>query len=54
MLTQTAVPAVRSGSFKRPAMRVPPGAASHELGGALDLMGAPTERARQPIISTWS
>ena len=41
MLTQTAVPAVRSGSFKRPAMQVPPPAGTHTLSGPLDLMGAP-------------
>jgi CRP/FNR family transcriptional regulator, nitrogen fixation regulation protein len=41
MLTQTAVPAVRSGSFKRPATQVPPPAGTHTLSGPLDLMGAP-------------
>jgi CRP/FNR family transcriptional regulator, nitrogen fixation regulation protein len=41
MLTQTAIPAVRTGSFERPAMQVPPLAADHVLGGPIDLMGAP-------------
>ena len=50
MLTQTAVPAVRSGSFKRPAMGIPPVAASHDLGGPLDLMGAPMSFARNVEI----
>ena len=48
MLTQTAIPAV--GSFKRPAMGVPPVAVSHELGGPLDLMGAPMSFARNVEI----
>jgi CRP/FNR family nitrogen fixation transcriptional regulator len=50
MLTQTAVPAARSGSFKRAAMGVPPVAVSHELGGPLDLMGAPMSFARNVEI----
>src|ERR1700684_1245966 len=41
MLAQTAIAAVRTGSFKRPAMQVPPPAADHALGGPIDLMGAP-------------
>ena len=51
MLTQTAIPAVRSGSFKRPAMQVPPPAAAHHaLGGPVDLMGAPMSFARNAEI----
>jgi CRP/FNR family transcriptional regulator, nitrogen fixation regulation protein len=50
MLTQTAVSAVRSGSFKRPAMQVPPPAMAHETDGPLDLMGAPMSFARNAEI----
>ncbi len=50
MLTQTAIPAVRTGSFKRPAMQVPPPAADHALGGTIDLMGAPMSFPRNAEI----
>jgi CRP-like cAMP-binding protein len=50
MSTQIAVPAVRSGSFKRPAMRVPPPAAHRTLGGPVDLMGAPMSFSRNAEI----
>jgi CRP/FNR family nitrogen fixation transcriptional regulator len=50
MLTQTAVPAVRSGSIKRPALRVPPPTGNHRLGGPLDLMGAPMSFPRNAEI----
>jgi CRP/FNR family nitrogen fixation transcriptional regulator len=50
MLTQTAISAVRSGSIKRPAMQAPPPAMSHELGGPLDLMGAPMSFSRNAEI----
>ena len=50
MLTQTAISTVRSGSIKRPAMRVPPQAMNHETGGPLDLMGAPLSFARNAEI----
>jgi CRP/FNR family transcriptional regulator, nitrogen fixation regulation protein len=50
MLTQTAVPAIQHGSFKRPAMQVPPPARTHELGGPLDLMGAPMSFPRNAEI----
>src|SRR6195256_4016007 len=50
MLTQTAVPAVRGGSFKRPALQVPPPAGTHELSGPLDLMGAPMAFPRNAEI----
>jgi CRP/FNR family nitrogen fixation transcriptional regulator len=50
MLTQTAARAVRSRSFKRPAMGVPPVAVSHERGGPLELMGAPMSFARNVEI----
>ena len=50
MLTQTAIPAVRSGSFKRPAMQVPASAGTHTLSGPVDLMGAPMSFARNSEI----
>jgi CRP-like cAMP-binding protein len=51
MLTHAAVSALRSGSFKRPAMRVPPSAATHrDTGGPVDLMGAPMSFARNAEI----
>src|SRR5580704_19054285 len=50
MSTQIAVSAVRSGSFKRPAMAVPPPSAQRELGGPVDLMGAPMSFARNAEI----
>jgi CRP/FNR family nitrogen fixation transcriptional regulator len=50
MLTQTAVPAVRNGSFKRPALQVAPPAANHRLGGPVDLMGAPMSFPRNAEI----
>jgi CRP/FNR family transcriptional regulator, nitrogen fixation regulation protein len=51
MLTHTAVSAMRTGSFKRPAMQVPPPAAiHHDLGGPVDLMGAPMSFARNAEI----
>jgi CRP/FNR family nitrogen fixation transcriptional regulator len=50
MSTQIAVPAVRSGSFKRPAMAVPPPSARRELGGPVDLMGAPMSFSRNAEI----
>jgi CRP/FNR family transcriptional regulator, nitrogen fixation regulation protein len=50
MLTHTAVPAVRSASLKRPAIGVPPVVASHDLGSALDLMGAPMSFGRNVEI----
>ena len=43
-------PAVRTGSFKRPAMQVPPPAADHALGGTIDLMGAPMSFPRNAEI----
>jgi CRP-like cAMP-binding protein len=49
MLTQTAVRAVRSGSFKRPAVQV--SLSVHELGGGpVDLMGAPMAFSRNAEI----
>jgi CRP/FNR family nitrogen fixation transcriptional regulator len=50
MLTHTAVPAVRSASLKRPTIGVPPVVASHDLGSALDLMGAPMSFGRNVEI----
>jgi CRP-like cAMP-binding protein len=51
MLTHAAVSALRSGSFKRPAMRVPPSAATHrDTGGPVDLMGAPMAFSRNAEI----
>jgi CRP-like cAMP-binding protein len=50
MLTQTAVPSIRSAAFKRPATKIPPTPVSHELGGPLDLMGAPMSFARNVEI----
>jgi CRP/FNR family transcriptional regulator, nitrogen fixation regulation protein len=50
MLTQTAVAAVRSGSFKRPAMQIPPPAVNHALSGPVDFMGAPMSFARNAEI----
>jgi CRP/FNR family nitrogen fixation transcriptional regulator len=50
MLTQTVVRAVHSGSFKPPAMQVPPPARSHEFNGPVDLMGAPMSFARNAEI----
>ena len=50
MLTQTAVPAVRSASFKRPAMQVPPSAGGHKLSGPVDLIGAPMSFPRNAEI----
>ena len=50
MLTHTAVPAVRSASLKRPPIGVPPVVASHDLGSALDLMGAPMSFGRNVEI----
>ena len=50
MSTQIAVPAVRSGSFKRPALAVPPPSARRELGGPVDLMGAPMSFSRNAEI----
>jgi CRP/FNR family nitrogen fixation transcriptional regulator len=50
MLTQTVVRAVHGGSFKPPAMQVPPPARSHEFNGPVDLMGAPMSFARNAEI----
>jgi CRP/FNR family nitrogen fixation transcriptional regulator len=50
MSTQIAVSAVRSGSLKRPAMAVPPSSAARDLGGPVDLMGAPMSFARNAEI----
>ena len=50
MLTQIAIPAVRSGSFKRPAMQTPASAGTHALSGPVDLMGAPMSFARNAEI----
>jgi CRP/FNR family nitrogen fixation transcriptional regulator len=47
MLTQTAI---RSGSFKRPAMHNPPPARDDELGGAIEFMGAPMSFPRNAEI----
>jgi CRP/FNR family transcriptional regulator, nitrogen fixation regulation protein len=48
MLTQTAVSAVSNGSFKRPAMQVPP--PNHHFASPLDLMGAPVAFSRNAEI----
>jgi CRP/FNR family transcriptional regulator, nitrogen fixation regulation protein len=50
MSTQIAVSAVRSGSFKRPAMQVPPPVPQRALGGPVDLMGAPMSFSRNAEI----
>jgi CRP/FNR family nitrogen fixation transcriptional regulator len=50
MSTQIAVSAVRGGSFKRPAMAVTPPAANRELGGPVDLIGAPMSFSRNAEI----
>jgi CRP/FNR family transcriptional regulator, nitrogen fixation regulation protein len=50
MLTQTVVRAAHSGSFKRPAMQVPPPPRSHESSGPVELMGAPMSFARNAEI----
>jgi CRP-like cAMP-binding protein len=47
MLTQTAI---RSGSFKKPATPNPRPAENHELGGAVELMGAPMSFPRNAEI----
>jgi CRP/FNR family nitrogen fixation transcriptional regulator len=50
MLTQTVVRAAPNGSFKRPAMQVPPAGRSHEFNGPVDLMGAPVSFVRNAEI----
>jgi len=47
MLAQTAI---RVGSFKNPTPPSPPSAENHELGGAVELMGAPMSFARNAEI----
>jgi CRP/FNR family transcriptional regulator, nitrogen fixation regulation protein len=50
MLTQTTISAVRTSTFKRPAVQVPPMSGAHELGGPVDLMGAPMSFPRNAEI----
>jgi CRP-like cAMP-binding protein len=50
MSTQIAVSAVRNGSYKRPALAVRPPSAARELGGPVDLMGAPMSFSRNAEI----